>query len=291
MCHFDYRLFDMKDYFGYAGKTCVLTGASSGMGKATAKLLVEMGAEVYALSRSEPDAEGIKLWIPTDVGDRASIDKAFARLPRRIDRFFGIAGVSGVVNTYEETFIIDFVANKYITETHLENRVADGGAIAYMSSSSGVRWARPDLIGEYKAIVDADGWDATVRVIVELDQSDNMGIMAYMLAKRAMNYYASKKAADFARRDIRVNFVMPCSTSTQFVSGFLSVMGQDDSNFRNSIGNGKDYARPEAMAKAIVYLNSDFAEYVSGLGLVVDYGMEAATLCGQIQDMLGMNLI
>ena len=281
----------MKDYFGYAGKTCVITGAYSGMGKATAKLLVEMGAKVYALDRSKPDVEGIKLWIQTDLGGRASIDNAFIQLPEQINRFFGIAGVSGVVNTYEETFIIDFVANKYITETYLENRVTDGGAIAYITSSSGVRWARPDLTNEYKTIVDADGWDATVRAIVDLDQSDNMGVIAYMLAKRAMNYYASAKAADFAKRDIRVNFVMPCSTSTPFVSEFLGVMGQDDKSFRDYIGNGKDYARPEAMAKAIVYLNSDFAEYVSGLGLIVDYGMEAATLCGQIQDMLGMNLI
>jgi NAD(P)-dependent dehydrogenase (short-subunit alcohol dehydrogenase family) len=281
----------MKDYFGYAGKTCVITGAYSGMGKATAKLLVEMGAKVYALDRSKPDVEGIKLWLQTDLGSRASIDNAFTQLPEHIDRFFGIAGVSGVVNTYEETFIIDFVANKYITETYLENRVIDSGAIAYITSSAGARWARPDLIDEYRAIVNADGWDATVQAVVDLDQSDNGGSIAYMLAKRAMNYYASAKAAEFAKRDIRVNFVMPCSTSTPFVSEFLGVMHWDDKVFRDSIGNGKDYARPEAMAKAIVYLNSDFAEYVSGLGLIVDYGMEAATLCGQIQDMLGMNLI
>ena len=281
----------MKDYFKYAGKTCVVTGAYSGMGKATAEMLVEMGADVYVLDRCQPELDGLKNWIEIDLADKASIDQAFAQLPEQIDRFFGIAGVSGVSNTYEETFIIDFVANKYITEAHLENRVTDGGAIAFITSSSGVRWARPDIIEEYKAIVDADGWEATVQAIVDLDQSDNGGVIAYMVAKRAMNYYASAKAADFAKRDIRVNFVMPCSTSTPFVSQFINVTGQDEKHFRNYVGNGKDFARPEAMAKAIVYLNSDFAEYVSGLGLIVDYGMEAATLCGQIPDMLGMNLV
>ena len=281
----------MKDYFNYTGKTCVITGASSGMGKATAKLLVEMGADVYALDYIEPELDGIKTWIQMDLAVKASIDDAFGQLPEQIDRFFGIAGVSGVAHTYEETFIIDFVANKYITEVYLENRVTDGGAIAYITSSSGARWARPDIINEYKAIVDAEGWDATVQAIVDLDQSDNSGVIAYIVAKRAMNFYASAKVADFAKRDIRVNFVMPCSTSTPFVSEFLSVTGRDDKNFRNYIGNGKDFARPEAMAKAIIYLNSDFAEYVSGLGLIVDYGLEAATLCGQVPDMLGMNLV
>lgn len=261
------------------------------MGQETAKLLVELGAEVIILDHSRPEVEGITLWAQTDLGSQASIDQAFTQLPEKIDRFFGIAGVSGVAHTYEQTFIIDFLANKYITETYLENRISMGGAIAYITSSSGVRWARPDLVDEYKAIVDAEGWDATIQAIADLDQSDNMGVMAYMLAKRAMNYYASAKAAAFAKRDVRVNFVMPCSTSTPFVSQFLGVLGQDDRNFRDSIGNGKDYARPAAMAKAIVYLNSDFAEYVSGHGLIVDYGMEAATLCGQVRDMFGMNLI
>ena len=210
----------MKDYFGYTGKTCVVTGASSGMGKATAELLVEMGANVYALDFSKPDVDGINTWIQVDLAVKDSIDNAFALLPEHFEHFFGIAGVSGVSHTYEETFIIDFVANKYITETYLEKRISDGGAIAYITSSSGVRWARPDIIEEYKAIVEAEGWDATVQAIFDLDQSDNAGVIAYMVAKRAMKYYASVKAADFAKRDIRVNFVLPCSTSTPFVSDF-----------------------------------------------------------------------
>ena len=36
----------MKDYFGYSGKVCVVTGAASGMGKATAEMLVDLGAQV-----------------------------------------------------------------------------------------------------------------------------------------------------------------------------------------------------------------------------------------------------
>jgi NAD(P)-dependent dehydrogenase (short-subunit alcohol dehydrogenase family) len=280
-----------SDLFGYEGKTCVITGASSGMGKATASLLAELGADVYALSRTDPGLPGIKQWIGTDLGNRDSIDQAFAQLPERFDCFFGVAGVSGVEHSYDETFIINFVSGKYITECYLADRVNDGGAIAYMSSSSGARWARPDLIAEYKKIVEADGWDATVEAMRDLGQSDKPGALAYMLAKRALNYFAAAKAAPFAERNIRVNFCMPCSTLTPFVDNFLAVTGRDSSIFRSSIGNGKDFARPEAMAKAIVYLNSDFAEYVSGYGLMVDYGLDAAAATGQAQDLFGMNLL
>jgi NAD(P)-dependent dehydrogenase (short-subunit alcohol dehydrogenase family) len=280
-----------RDLLGYEGKVCVITGASSGMGKATADLLLELGADVYALSRTDPGLPGMKQWIATDLGDRDSIDQAFAQVPKRFDCFFGVAGVSGVEHSYDETFTINFVSAKYLTDTYLINQVSDGGAIAFMSSSSGARWARPDLVAEYQKIVDADGWDATVSAVKDLGQSDSMGAMAYMLAKRALNYFAAAKAAQFAERDIRVNFCMPCSTLTPFVSNFLSVTGRDVGMFRASIGNGKDFARSEAMAKAIVYLNSDFAEYVSGYGLMVDYGLEAAVATGQTQDLFGMNLV
>lgn len=43
----------MKDYLGYTGKVCVVTGAASGMGKATAEMLVDLGAMVYALDWAE----------------------------------------------------------------------------------------------------------------------------------------------------------------------------------------------------------------------------------------------
>lgn len=40
-------------YLGYDGKVCVVTGASSGMGHATAKILVDLGAKVYAIARRD----------------------------------------------------------------------------------------------------------------------------------------------------------------------------------------------------------------------------------------------
>ena len=48
----------MKDYLGYTGKVCVVTGAASGMGKATAEMLVDLGARVYALDWAEVKVEG-----------------------------------------------------------------------------------------------------------------------------------------------------------------------------------------------------------------------------------------
>lgn len=280
----------MKDYLGYAGKVCVVTGASSGMGRALADMLIDCGAEVWTASRGEADITGQAGWVRLDQVSRESIDEAFASLPEKIDCFFGVAGVSGVKNDYIDTFTIDFVANKYLLDTYLAKRVVPGGSITFVTSTAGVRWAKEELIDEYRDVVEADGWDATIEAIHELDMDDAGGNMAYMLAKRAMNFLVASKAAEFAERDVRINAVLPCSTGSRFMTEFYEVMPSAKKQFEQSVGNGKPIADPSVMGKACLYLGSELAEYVSGHCLVVDWGLEAATLSGQVMDMLGMEL-
>lgn len=281
----------MKDMLGYAGKVCVVTGASSGMGRSLAEMLIEQGAEVWTASRGEVALEGQASWVKLDQVSRDSIDAAFAQLPAKIDCFFGVAGVSGLKNDYVETFIIDFVANKYLLDTYLAERMVSGGTITFVTSTAGVRWAKEELIEEYRAIVEADGWDATVEAVHDLDMDDAGGNMAYMLAKRAMNFLVASKCAEYAVRDVRINAVLPCSTASRFASEFFEIMPGAKKQFEASVGNGKPLADPSVMGKACLYLGSDLAEYVSGQCLVVDWGLEAATLTGQVMDMLGMELV
>lgn len=280
----------MTDYLGYAGKVCVVTGASSGMGRALAEMLVGCGAEVWTASRGEAAIEGQTNWVKLDQVSRDSIDGAFAQLPAKIDRFFGVAGVSGVKNDYVDTFIIDFVANKYLLDAYLAKRVAPGGSITFVTSTAGVRWAKEELIDEYRDIVEADGWDATIDAIHDLDMDDAGGNMAYILAKRAMNFLVASKTAEFAARDVRINAVLPCSTGSRFMTEFYEVMPSARKQFEASVGNSKPIADPSVMGKACLYLGSDLAEYVSGHCLIVDWGLEAATLTGQLPDMLSMEL-
>ena len=105
----------MKDYFGYQGKVCVVTGASSGMGKAATEMLVDLGAKVYALDVNTCTVSGIEKFIAVNLADKNSIDSAFAQLPKSIDCFFGVAGVSGLTTDYPTTFNINFTANMYIS--------------------------------------------------------------------------------------------------------------------------------------------------------------------------------
>ena len=105
----------MKDFFGYDGKVCVVTGASSGMGKATTQMLVELGAKVYAIDMNPCQVEGIEKYLKCNLASKEDIDKTFKELPEKIDSFFGVAGLSGSKTDYRTTFDCNYTANMYIT--------------------------------------------------------------------------------------------------------------------------------------------------------------------------------
>ena len=57
----------MRDYWGYQGKVCVITGAASGMAQAAARMLVDLGASVYALDVNHVAVAGLQAFIKTDL--------------------------------------------------------------------------------------------------------------------------------------------------------------------------------------------------------------------------------
>ena len=58
----------MKDYFGYKDKVCVVTGVSSGMGEATAKVLLSLGAKVYGLDMNSPKVKNLTSFFKMQFG-------------------------------------------------------------------------------------------------------------------------------------------------------------------------------------------------------------------------------
>lgn len=155
----------MRDYWGYAGKVCVVTGVSSGMGKATAEMLLDLGAEVYGLDCVQPN-DFLGKFIQVDLSQRNSIDQAFTQIPSTIDNFFGIAGLTGRSTDYTTTFLVDYTANQYIVQRYLLDRMSKGSSIGFISSSAGLRWEKPEVQESYMDFVNAD-WDETIRLIEE----------------------------------------------------------------------------------------------------------------------------
>jgi len=261
----------MKDYFGYENKICVVTGAASGMGKAAAEMLVDLGAKVYALDCNECQIEGIQSAVKVNLGDKASIDHAFSQLPESIDCFFGIAGVSGMKTGFNQTVVIDFIANAYMAETYLSKRMKKGGAIAYITSTGGDNWELEGNMKYYLPVVLAEGWEERISALEQLHFNALPGMLGYIFAKMAMNYYTAYSQKKFASLGIRVNALLPGSTDTGLKDEFAMATGGEE-KLKEGAGYAGRLADSAEMGEPVVFLNSQMARFISGELLVVDYG-------------------
>ena len=274
----------MKDYFGYQEKVVIVTGASSGMGKATAEMLVDLGAKVYALDWNICDVKGVEKFVHVDLSKKDSIDQAMKDLPKHIDSFFGIAGVSGMKNDFMTTVSIDFIANKYICEKYLIHSMTENGTIAFMTSTGGNGWEKEEnkkyprrtfsKEADKKYYIDAilaSGWNATVEAIMKTGFQYLPGTLGYPYSKLAMNYYTAYLQKSFASKKIRVNAVLPGSTDTGMKSEFTE-MAHGEEGLLLHCGYANRLAYSKEMAGPIVFLNSEMATYASGVLMEVDYG-------------------
>ncbi|MBN1315368.1 MAG: SDR family oxidoreductase [Anaerolineales bacterium] len=275
----------MKDYFGYCRKVCVITGAASGMGKAATEMLVDLGARVFALDMNQVTTPGIEKFIKVNLGEKQSIDNAFIEIPEKIDKFFGVAGLSGVRTDYHLTVTVNFIANKYITEEYLDRRVVAGGAIAYVTSTGGVNWEKYQW--EYKKLADADGWDAMTRELHKIAPADGFRPFSYVLSKRCMNYYVAKKTIPFAKKNIRINAILPSSTDTGMKQEFEQLVGSEE-NLIKQTGLAGRLAESREMAEPLVFLNSDMASFMTGSRILVDYGDETLKILKLKKDVQNM---
>lgn len=269
----------MKDYFGYANKNVVVTGASSGMGKATAEMLVDLGAKVYALDWNDCDVNGIEQYVHVDLSKKDSIDQAMALLPEKIDSYFGIAGISGSKHDFLTTVSVDFIANKYICETYLVNRMEKGGSIAFMTSTGGNGWEKEENKNVFLPAIEAQDWQNIVEAICQTGLQYLPGTLGYPFSKLAMNYYTVYLQKQFASKGIRVNAVLPGSTETGMKDEFEQMAGGNEA-LLSHCGYAGRLATSMEMAQPIVFLNSPMASYASGVLMEVDYGNTAEEKAG-----------
>jgi NAD(P)-dependent dehydrogenase (short-subunit alcohol dehydrogenase family) len=240
------------------GKIALITGGNSGIGLATAKRFVNEGAYVFVTGRRDSElAAAVKeigrnvTGVQGDVSNLADLDRLFAQIKQekgRLDIVFANAGVAKYTalgsiteELYDSIFDINVKGLLFTVQKALP-LMPDGAAIILCAS-----------------IVASKGF------------SENS---VYSASKAAVRSFARTWTTDLKARRIRVNAVSPGSTDTPGLSELLAsseVGAQRKTMISNSVPLGR-FGTPVEIAKAVVFLASDDASYITGTELFVDGG-------------------
>jgi NAD(P)-dependent dehydrogenase (short-subunit alcohol dehydrogenase family) len=241
-------------------KVIIVTGATSGIGAATAIEAAKQGARVVLAGRREDKGEtlsrgiraegGEAVFIRMDVTKPGDIEELVTRTVKeygRLDGAFNNAGIPGPLGP-------------------IEGMPKEGYRELMSINLDGVLLCMQHQIRAMRG----SGGGAIVNCASILSLVAGPGFGAYVTAKHAIHGLTKAAALDHAAENIRVNVVMPGPVETEI----WSHINQGDAVFAAFISGvpmGR-YARSEEIAKPVVFLLSDWASYITGTSLVIDGG-------------------
>lgn len=251
-----------------AGSVALVTGASRGIGRATAVALARAGVRVALLARDEDEASGQEavaacraegseaLWLAADVGSEAQVKAAFDRLDEHWGRLDILVNNAGVY------------AKGDVLSTSLEDwervqRVNVTGA--FLCS----KYAVP--------LMQRSGEGSIINVASEAGLVGIPGQVAYNVSKGALIALTRSMAVDLAAQQIRVNCVCPGTTFTPLVEEAVARDAEPEKLLEH-LGTIRPAGRlgtADEIAGAIVYFASDHARYATGAVLSIDGGYTA----------------
>jgi len=257
-----------------AGKTCLITGAGSGIGRATAILFAREGASVAVADVSRESADETVAMVASDADAAAGGGSATAFTVDVTDEGSCTALVTSVIDAYGT---IDVLFNN-----------AGIAGVGTVEETSLELWERVMAVNVRGVFLVAK---AVLPVMVAAHGGSIINMSSTIaeigLARRA-SYAASKGAvlaltrqmqADYAAHGIRVNALLPGTIHTPFVDRYLAASyddpaaGLEQLKARQLTG---DLGAPEDVASAALFLASDESRFVLGSGLFVDGGVRGA---------------
>lgn len=258
------------DILNYSGKRVMVTGCASGIGLATARLLLDQGAEVHGLDRRDPGL-ALGTFDTVDLGDTASIDAVLAKREQPVDVLFNCAGL-GPTHAPLDVIKVNFLGTRYLTERVAERMVA-GAAIVSVASVGGIAWR--DRAAAHRAFVATGSFDAGIRWFEE-HQGDVAN--AYAFSKEALIVWTLLQSRTLIARNIRINSTSPGVVQTAMLDEIADMVPAASID-AVAVPVGRRSSAQE-QAWPLLMLGSELASYINGVDLSVDGGFAGMTMVG-----------
>lgn len=245
-----------------SNKVAIITGASSGIGRASARLFAREGAQVVVGGRRQAELDDLVEEISLSGGQAVSLagdvrSEAYARalVALAVDRFGGLdiafnnAGTTGAVGGVET---LEMAQWQETLETNLTSafmgakhqipamQARGGGSLIFTSTFVGHTLGLP-------------------------------GMAAYGASKAGLIGLTQVLAAEFGAQGIRVNALLPGGTDTPMGRAFTNT--PESLAFVQNLHALKRLAQPEEIAQSALYLASDAASFTTGIALLADGGV------------------
>ncbi len=244
----------------------IVTGASTGIGNATTRRLIDAGREVISLDVKDPPP-GVSAHHHCDLSNPTAIDEVVAGLDGDYASLLNIAGVPGTVPS-EMVLAVNTLGLRHLTE-RLWDRIAERGTVVNVSSIAGNQWKkRFDRHSELLATADFDAgaawWAANGKTC---------GTDPYTFSKEAVVVYTMLLAGRGVERGIQVNDVGPGPVETPIYPDFTEQVGEAQMAWTNQqVGRP---AQPDDIAQVLTWLAIGEHDWLNGQHVVVDGGFTA----------------
>lgn len=242
--------------FMLTGKRAVVTGAGSGIGKATAKLFAEKGAKVALLDLNLEAAKAVAASIPGAIAVKvnvADLDSVVAAVDEVINNFGGIdvlvhcAGIGDIEwakdfdqKTWRKVIDVNLSGSFYMAQTVGKKMIdaGNGGKIICMASQAG---------------------------IVAIDKH-----VAYSATKAGIISMVKSLGYEWGQYGIQVNSISPTATETPIIVGYWDVGEVHEKAIANTPAGR--FCKPEEIAATAFFLATEASNMITGANIVVDGG-------------------
>lgn len=247
--------------FDHAGKVAFVTGAGTGIGRATALAFAQAGASVAVVGLMKgsinetvhliEQAGSYALAIPCDVTQEANVEAAVTKTVAtfgRLDFAFNNAGVEH-----------GLIALADISSAEWECQISTNLSGVFFS----MKYQIPQMLKQGSGVITNTGSGASVKGFA--------GQAAYCAAKWGLVGMSKAAALDYASKGIRINVISPGFVATPMMDRFT---GGTEEGLRTVVANepvGRP-GRPEEIAATVLWLCSEEAGFTIGANIVVDGG-------------------